>query len=136
MLSCIVTSIFCYTKIYLKLRLHQTRVHCHVHQVKPNRGGIPLNIARYRKTVFTSLWVLITLVVCYLPYFMVAILDITGPLGQFLDLAWGVAISFVMLNSSLNPFLYCWKMKEVRQAVKNTIRQFWVFRSQEPMVSC
>ena len=127
MLSCIVTSIFCYTKIYLKLRLHQTRVHCHVHQGKPNGGGVPLNIARYRKTVFTSLWVLITLVVCYLLYFIVAILDITEPLGQFLDLAWGVAISFVMLNSSLNPFLYCWKMKEVRQAVKNTIRQFWVF---------
>ena len=26
-------------------------------------------------------------------------------------------------NSTLNPFLYCWKVREVRQAVKQTIRQ-------------
>ena len=28
-----------------------------------------------------------------------------------------------------NPFLYCWKMREVRQAVKETIRQFCCFSS-------
>ena len=84
---CIVTSTFCYTKIYLTLRPHQTQVHGHVHQGQPNGGGIPLNIARYRKTVFSSLSVQIALVVCYLPYFIVAIFAITGSLAQFLDLA-------------------------------------------------
>ena len=29
----------------------------------------------------------------------------------------------VYLNSSLNPFLYCWKISEVQQAVKETIRE-------------
>ena len=28
---------------------------------------IPLNIARYRKAVYSALWVQVTLVVCYLP---------------------------------------------------------------------
>ena len=125
--SCIITSTFCYTKIYLTLRSHQTQVQSHVHQGQQNGGGIQLNIPRYRKTVFASLWVQITLVVCYRPYFIVVILDITGPLGQYVDLAWIVAISFVILNSSLNPFLYCWKIREVRQAVKNAIIQLWVF---------
>ena len=111
----IMTSTFCYTKIYLTLRSHQTQVQGHVHQGQGNGGGILLNIARYRKTVFTSLWVQITLMVCYLPYFIAAILDTTEPLGQFPDFAWGVAISFVMLNSSLNPFLYCWKMRVLRR---------------------
>ena len=127
MLLCIVTSTFCYTKIYLKLRLHQTQVQGHVHQGQSNGGVIKLNIARYRKTVFTSLWVQITLVVCYLPYFTVTIFVLTGLLAKFIDLAWGVAISFVMFNSSLNPFLYCWMMRDVRQAVKNTIKQLWCF---------
>ena len=35
----------------------------------------------------------------------------------------GMAIVLVFFNSSLNPFLYCWKIIEVRQAVKQTIRQ-------------
>ena len=29
----------------------------------------------------------------------------------------------VFLNSTLNPFLYHWKIKDMRQAVKQTIRQ-------------
>ena len=35
----------------------------------------------------------------------------------------GIANTLVYLNSTLNPFLYCWKISEVRQAVKQTIRQ-------------
>ena len=31
--------------------------------------------------------------------------------------------TLVFLNSSLDPILYCWKVEEVRQAVKDTIRQ-------------
>ena len=31
--------------------------------------------------------------------------------------------TFVFSNSLLNPILYCWKIKEVRRAVKGTIRQ-------------
>ena len=50
----------------------------------------------------------------------------TGPLGQFLELAWIVAISFVILNSSLNSISVL-LMREVRQAVKNKIRQLRVF---------
>ena len=34
-----------------------------------------------------------------------------------------VTALLVSFNSSLNPFLYCWKISEVRQAVKQTIRQ-------------
>ena len=127
LLSCIVASMFCYTKICLTLRRHQAQVHGHVHQGLPNGGGIALNIARYRKTVSSTIWVLITLVACYLPYAVVAFLGITRLRTQFLNASWEAAISLVMLNSTLNPFLYCWKMREVRQAVKDSIREFCCF---------
>ena len=35
----------------------------------------------------------------------------------------GIATVLVYFNSTLNPFLYCWKISEVRRAVKQTIRQ-------------
>ena len=35
----------------------------------------------------------------------------------------GITSILMYFNSTLNPFLYCWKVREVRQAVKQTIRQ-------------
>ena len=32
-------------------------------------------------------------------------------------------VTLVYLNSSLNPVVYCWKMKEVKRAVKDTLKQ-------------
>ena len=124
-LLCLLTSACCFSKIFLALRHHQTQVGGHVNHEQPNEGEIsPLNIARYRKTVSTAAWVEITLVVCYLPYSVViAIVTIHGS-SPFLDIIWALTASLVCVNSSLNPVLYCWKIREVRQVVKNTIRQF------------
>lgn len=126
---CAVTSSFCYMKIYLALRHHQNQIQDHVHQEQPNGGVTSVNIPRYRKTVSSALWVLMTLVTCYLPYCVVAIFDLKGVSTQLFYLAWERALSFFMINSTLNPFLYCWKMRELRQAVKDTIKQNWWYSS-------
>ena len=34
-----------------------------------------------------------------------------------------VSACLVFLSSSLNPVLYCWRIKDVKQEVKNIIRQ-------------
>ena len=62
---CLVTSAYSYTRIFLRLRHHQTQVQDNV-AGQPNQTT-PLNIARYRKTVSSALWLQLTLVVCYLP---------------------------------------------------------------------
>ena len=121
---CVVASSFCYTKIFLTLRLQRNQVQDFVHRGRTKNGGKPLNIARYRKTVSSALWLQLTLVACYLPFgIAVAIFAMTGLSSTSFDFAWDVSLSCVLLNSTLNPFLYCWKMKEVRQAVKNTVKK-------------
>ena len=116
----LVTSIFSYTKIFLNLRHHQNQVQDHVQQ--PNQTN-QLNIARCKKAVFTAIWLQLTLVACYLPYFVVVALLTNGVLSSSVYQAWIYAHTLVYLNSSLNPILYCWKVEEIRQAVKDTIRQ-------------
>ncbi|XP_020620387.1 melanocyte-stimulating hormone receptor-like [Orbicella faveolata] len=129
LLLCIGTSTFCYMKIYLTLRHRETQVQGEVHQGQLDGQGITLNIARYRKTVSSALWIQMTLLACYLPYStLTAFIVISGIDKQALNLAWAVTMSLLLLNSSLNPFLYCWKMKEIRQAVKDTVRQFGCLR--------
>ncbi|XP_020626999.1 melanocyte-stimulating hormone receptor-like [Orbicella faveolata] len=123
---CMLTSVFCYAKIYSSLRQHQVSVQDHIQQGQPNQGKAVLNLARYRKTVSSVLWVQLTLVACYLPHIIVVTMfAISGSASPSLALTWAVTLSLVYFNSSLNPFLYCWKMREVRKAVKNTISQFW-----------
>ena len=115
----LVTSVFSYTKIQLTLRKHQTQIQNHVVQRQPNGGGSPLNIARYKRTVSSILWVQFALLVCYVPFGVVTGRRTTNGVD------WLATTSLLYLNSSLNPILYCWKIKEVRQAVKDTIRQLY-----------
>ena len=73
---CLVTSAFCYTKIFLSLHHNQVQSQSHVNQGQP-RQIVSLNRARYRKTVTSALWVQLALFVCYLPF---AILEVFKPL--------------------------------------------------------
>ena len=125
-LLCLVASIYSYTKIFFTLRHHQNQVQDHVQQ--PNQTN-QLNIARYRKAVFTALWLQVMLVVCYLPYLLlVASLFHVEP-SSIVSLAWTYTSTLVFLNSSLNPILYCWKIDAVKQEVKDIIRQILCFWS-------
>ncbi|XP_073247105.1 melanocyte-stimulating hormone receptor-like [Porites lutea] len=119
---CLVTTICAYTTFFMSLRHNQIHGQNHVVQGQSSQANT-LNIARYIKAVYSALWVQVTLVICYLPYgIAVALTPQRGmPLSTFL--ARQFTVTLVYLNSSLNPLLYCWKITEVRQAVKETLQQ-------------
>ena len=121
---CLVTTTFAYTKIFCTLRHNQIHVQNHFAPRQPNQE-ISLNIARYRKAVYSALWVQGTLVICYLPYVIVVALKPQRGMSLSIYRAQQFTATLVYLNSSLNPLLYCWKIREVRQAVKETLRQMF-----------
>ena len=122
---CLFSTIFAYTKIFLTLRHNQIQVQSSVSQGQRSQAIPALNIARYRKAVYSALWVQITLVMCYLPFGIAVVLISRTQLTLSSYLAWQFTITLVYLNSSLNPLLYCWRIREVRQAVKETLRQLF-----------
>ena len=114
--SCLLISVASYIKIFRTLSRHQA-------QQQPSQPSA-LNMARYKKAVYSALWVQLVLVVCYVPNMTVEIvisLSLKG-LSNFMVIR-GMTNVLVFFNSTLNPFLYCWKISEVRRAVKQTIRQ-------------
>jgi len=121
---CLIISIFSYKKIFHTLH-HQNQVR-QGHVQQPNQTN-QLNMARYKKAVSSALWLQLTLVACYLPYDVVAALRAESGLYSTVRHARSYTNTLVCLNSSLNPILYCWKIVEVRQAVKDTIRQMHCF---------
>ena len=122
---CQFTSVFSYTKIFCTLRHNQIHIQHHGSLRQPSQAT-PLNFPRYRKAVTSALWVQVTMTFCYLPYRIVEILRSEIGLSSSLYLSIQFTANLVLFkNSSLNPLLYCWKIREVRQAVKDTIRQFF-----------
>ena len=120
--SCLAISIASYAKIFLELRNHLNQVQNNAEQQQPSQPNA-LNMARYRKAVYGALWVQLALIVCYLPCSVVSVLVTLYELKPSLFLLWVTTAVLVYFNSTLNPFLYCWKIREVGQAVKQTIRQ-------------
>ena len=119
---CLVISIASYIKIFCALSHHQTQVQNHVQQ-QPIQANA-LNIARYKEAVHSALWVQLALIVCYVPFFIVeSVITLTKERFRHFVIINGMEVVLVLFNSTLNPFLYCWKIREVRRAVKQTIRQ-------------
>ena len=116
---CVVISSLCYTKVFLVLRRRKIRLEDSSFQGPTEVIKVPLNLARYRKAVYSALWVQVTLVVCYLPF------GIATTIPEISLSVYLMTLTLLLLNSSLNPLLYCWKIREVRQAVKDTIRQLF-----------
>ena len=110
---CMIAKSLCLEK-YLSSPSSSKKVQDHV---QPNQTK------RYKIAVSTAIWLQLTLVACYLRFIIVAALTSYRGLSSSLCYPWIYTGVLVFLHSSLNPILYCWKIEEVRQAVKNTIRQ-------------
>ncbi|XP_068730454.1 trace amine-associated receptor 9-like [Montipora capricornis] len=128
---CLVTSICCYSKIFLTLRRYQNQVRDNT-QEQASQIFPPSIMKRYRQTVYSGMYVQLALVSCYLPFLLVwpfkyreNVIRIRQSVAFYLAVE--STVTLLYFNSSLNPILYCWKIKEVRQAVKDNLRQ--LFRS-------
>ena len=118
---CFITSIASYIKIYSLLYRHRRQVHGHFKraQQQSNRTA-QLNEARFKKTVSSIAWIQFTLILLFIPCIVVAILWINKiiPSGIPGAILFRVSFSVFYLNSSLNPILYVWKIREVKKIVK------------------
>ena len=121
----IIISLFSYIKIFFTFRHQQAQVRDHVQREQSSRVRSVLNIARYKKTVYTVAWIQFVMLACYGPYIVMTFLLNFGSVGYSTEVWIAYAVSFCLffLNSSLNPVLYCWRIKDVRQKVKNAIRK-------------
>ena len=118
----VITSVLTYSTIFINLR-HRFSVHP-LTQRQPHGRPALLKLARYKKSVSSAVWVQVALIICYVPISVVVMLITSGQItaSQF-KIASHVGTTFVYLNSSLNPILYCWRIRRVRQAAKDTIKE-------------
>ncbi|EDO40155.1 predicted protein [Nematostella vectensis] len=82
---------------------------------------------KYRKSVRTSLYIYFAFVLCYIPCFAAflyyGITADNSRSGFFVK----VTTTIVLMNSGINPAIYCWKMKELRCAVRSSAHLLGIF---------
>ena len=118
---CLTTSMYCYTRIFFRLR-DQHKVHNNLREKENQTTQVATT--RYRKTVSSAVWLQLVLLFCYLPYMLLAPFahrQFLNNRSSALSTAVYFTITLMYFNSTLNPILYCWRIKEIRRAVKDTV---------------
>ena len=108
-----------YIHSYRAVRYHQNQIHSQLQQ----QNVEAMVLLREKKSAFNALYFYVIFVACYLPHFSFGILMITDSAETSVWLAMHATLVFVLLNSSLNPVVYCWRYREIRQIMKSTVKK-------------
>ena len=115
-----------YCKIYSTVRSHRNQIQfLQVQQDEGQNREMMANLARFVKLAVGTFYVYLVFLLCYLPIICLNIVVITS--GQnittrhFIHYFW----TMVLLNSSLNPLIYCWKMRHIRHSVINIMQNIF-----------
>ena len=119
---CIITSGLLYCKIYAAVRHHTNQIRLLQVPEQVAQNGDMANAARLTKTAIATFYVYILFSVCYLPIACAGLATMIHGKNAFLSHLWFFTWTVVYLNSSFNPLIYSWKMRHIRQAVLDTLR--------------
>ena len=124
--ACLCISTICHVKIYRTVRYHQNAIQLQFLAVETNNGHVPGHVKKVtslKMSAFNAFIVFLVLIICYGLYLVVYyIVTLVYPTDR--EIATSLTSTIVFINSSLNPLLYCWRVCEIRQAVKQTCRTF------------
>ncbi|CAH3027733.1 unnamed protein product [Porites evermanni] len=115
-LSCYLATSVAYFKVFRIIRQRQQQIH--TNQSRQNFGQPAIDLAKYKKSIFSVLYILALFSLCILPFIVSLFLLVL--LGKK-EGNWGpkhVSLVILLSASCLNPGLYIWRMKDVRDGVK------------------
>ena len=111
-----------YIRIYVAVRHHKNQIQALQVQSTAQASEMA-NSASLIKSSVATFYVYLVFLVCYLPMFIwLAALAIYYP-SKALKKHLLFSFTLVFLNSSLNPVIYCWKMRHIRHAVMDILRK-------------
>ena len=120
--ACIIAATFFSVRIYLSVRRHLNERQVLQLQQAPQTGQI-INTERLRKFAIMAVHVCLILIVCYLPISVVLVYVVTsGSNNVKTHLLLNFGLTLVFVNSSLNPLIYCWKVKHIRHTIIGLLR--------------
>ena len=108
-----------YVRIYKVVKYHQNQIY-RQHQLQ---NAQTREVLRQNKSAYNAIFVYLVFLACYLPLLPSTILYMTNGISFFV--AYYASLFLIFRNSSLNPLVYCWRYREIRQSVKSTLKKLF-----------
>ena len=110
---------FVWIKIYQIVRHHQAQI-----QDQMATASKSFNMARFRNSAINVFLVSVIVLVCYTPL-LVSNICLVANLIPLNVVSLEICYIFVLLNSSLNPFVYFWRQSDLRAQAKQLVIRFY-----------
>lgn len=124
--SFLITSIV-FIKIYTVLRRQRNQLSA---RSGNEQNPSVVNMSLYRKSVTNMLYIYCALLAAYFPVWVVLLIRIIyGQTTKMLKNATEVTLLVVLINSTVNPGLYLWRIREVRLPAKELLQSVFLRRS-------
>ena len=112
-------------RLYFAVRVHTKQIQAL--QLKQTALSDEVaNASRLRKSAVSSFYVNFVFLVCFLPFYCSLIRKffkseafVNSQIWQELFL---LSRTLMFMNSCLNPVIYCWRMRDIRHAIKDILR--------------
>ena len=119
MLFCYLVTAFAYFKVYRIIRHHQQQVQSN--ETSQNFGHQAIDLAKYKKSVASMLYIILLFSICFLPYTVSSGVYIFVGYSLELYVINTISLLLLFLSSLLNPCLYFWRMNDIRNGVKQLV---------------
>ena len=126
---CLLISTFAYVRIYRIVRHHQLQIQAQQQALESLNTEHNLNMMRSRKSAMNTFIYFICIILCYSPMFVSLLVFVL--FKESWITVYTLTNTLVLLNSSINPFLYCWGLSELRAAVIKKLRKMLCKQTEE-----
>lgn len=123
LLFCFILTLIAYLKVLRIIRCHQQQIHAN--ELSQSFTQPAIDFQKYKKSVYSVLYILAIVYITYLPTTislgLVLVLKINGFVLMFAT----VSAILLYLSSLLNPLLYFWRMKDIRNEVRHLVQKIF-----------
>ncbi|XP_078343802.1 uncharacterized protein LOC144629472, partial [Oculina patagonica] len=117
---CIISTSIAYFKVFKIIRRHQRQIQ--TNELANNFSHPSINLQKYKRSVFSMLYILGASYISFLPLLLFVGLSFWLNFSQ-IELLYIVSLMFLFSTSSLNPLIYLWRMNDIRNGVKQLLKQ-------------
>ena len=108
-----------YIRIYKVVRYHRIQIQS---QLQLQNFEVE-DLHRQKKSAWNALIVYVTFLFCYLPFYVSVLFVLIDTEGMSPLIANYATLLVIFLNSSLNPLVYCWRYREIRNIVRSSLKK-------------
>ena len=124
----ILITAFCTFKVFKIARKHQRQIHEQNHATfVSNSCAVDALKCKKSLAAVTVLYIYGLPLISYLPFLAVMVVEAISGVTRSVKVAYDLTTAVVFMNSSVNPIIYCWRLKQVRRPVKHYLKRLMIF---------